>query len=608
MSEPQGPPHLQAPGPRDYPKAALLPDRYRVRDGDDGRFLVCEEAPRIRVHIHAANAFSESEARELGERIILLDGAGTFGPVLDTKNRLYNLDHHEGCERAFTLATCEQALLLVHSGLELAEGDWTIYANEPDLDTVLAIWCLLNFQRLPDLRARSRDILFPLIRLEGAIDANGSELAELCGLPTPAIRETRQHLEQLLERESQLKAAGQWHESDWAEFTRASLETIDSLIYAPMDFREYASVEEVYGHCEVAPRRIAVACRDRSGIYDVEQNLKARWGDQLCLVALEKEPGHYTLRRTAALSGIELAPAYDLLNRLDPQVDGHPPSKRWGGSSSIGGSPRVSGTGLTAAEILRILQRVYTPPGAMAIGRRILKATFGSLALMVAASLASLAWNVLPGTVAKPLLDSARVATFAAVALLACGPLTPLASAHRAWLFGWRRPAGRDWLWLLPIPIIAALPNRTWVPQELQPGGEALAAAIGAIALAALASETWFRGLVHGMFIQEPGVQSVGGPWKISLANWVSSLLFAMVTTCASLFWVAAAPLPVLTLVEELALVFGLSTVAGLALGAIRERCLSLWPGVLLQFLAGLATLACWYNLPGASSVGDLLR
>jgi len=600
MSERDGTSHPNPRASAPRPRPGGLPDRYRMRESEDGRFLVCEEAPRIRVNIHPANAFSESEARELGEGIVLLDGAGSFGPLLDTKKRLYNLDHHEGCERAFTLATCEQALLLVHSGLELAEGDWTIYANEPDLDTVLAIWCLLNFQRVAQLSSRSRDVLFPLIRLEGAIDANGAELAKTCGLPAPVFRETQERLDRLIARESALKSAGTWHEADWSEFTLKSLEDIDSLIYAPMDFQEYASVEEIYGHCEIAPRRIAVACRDRSGIYDVEQNLKDRWGDQLCLVALEKEPGHFTLRRTAALSGIELGPAYDLLNRVDPSVDGRPPSKRWGGSSSIGGSPRVSGTGLGAQEILNTLQAAYTPPRRVQTVRRVLKASIFSIGLMVVATLASLVFNVLPGSVPDSLRDTVRLATFAAVALLVCGAFTPFVSNRRTWLFGWRRPTGRDWLWLVPVPIVAALPNRTWVPQELHGGGEALAAAVATAALAALACEFWFRGLVHGAFLLDSGVQRVGGPWQISVANWVSSILFALVTAVASLFWVAAAPIALLSLFEELIVVFGISLLGGLALGAMRERSLSLWPGVFVQWIAGLATLWCWSNLPAS--------
>ena len=113
------------------------------------------------MHIDRKLSVSEAEARAMGDRVIFLDGAGNFGPRLDNKNRFYNLDHHQGCVRPFTLATCEQALILILNGLALDEGDWTIYAHEPDLDTVLAIWALLNFRRNPPLTPQTRDNLLP---------------------------------------------------------------------------------------------------------------------------------------------------------------------------------------------------------------------------------------------------------------------------------------------------------------------------------------------------------------------------------------------------------------------------------------------------------------
>ena len=53
----------------------LIPDRYRIRETEEGRFLLCEEAPRLRVSVDASHSFSEAEARDLGKRVILLDGA-----------------------------------------------------------------------------------------------------------------------------------------------------------------------------------------------------------------------------------------------------------------------------------------------------------------------------------------------------------------------------------------------------------------------------------------------------------------------------------------------------------------------------------------------------
>ena len=293
-----------------------IPDRYEARESEDGLHVVCDEAPRMRVSIHVANSFSESEAREFGERVILLDGAGRFGPLIDNKNRLYNLDHHEGCERTFTLATCEQALLLVHSGLDLGEGDWTVFANEPDLDTILALWCLLNYQRVPSLRPEARDVLLPLIRLEGAIDSNGTELASVCGLPRRALADAQEHVDELLVAEVALRQSGEWLKTDLHEYVVDRLAAVDQIVYEASDFLEYRRIDEVFGHVELGGGRVAVACRDEDGIYEVEQRLKARWGDQLALIALEKERGHYTLRRTSTLSDIDLERAYETLNTL----------------------------------------------------------------------------------------------------------------------------------------------------------------------------------------------------------------------------------------------------------------------------------------------------
>jgi hypothetical protein len=478
--------------------APLIPDRYRLRETEEGRFLLCDEAPRVRVSVDPSHAFSEAEARALGKRVILLDGAASFPPLLDNKSKVYNLDHHEGCERTFTLATCEQALLVVHSGLPLAEGDWTIYANEPDFDTVLAIWCLLNYARLPRLSERARDILFPMIRLEGAIDANGTELARLCGLPERTLAEAQRRIERLIAREREIKARGLWSATDVLQFTREVLTDIDRLVYRGDDFSEYAHVEEVYGHVEIGKRRVAVACRDGAGIYEVERNLKARWGDQLALVALEKEPYHYTLRRTAALSDIDLRSAYAMLNLVDPAVDGRPPGKVWGGSDNIGGSPRPTGTALGPLELLKILRVAYRKPRAWArLGRVGLAFALGLGLLAVAGPVAWL--GSLPLRELHPAFgEAARLSGLALIAAVATWVLTRRLSERRPWIFGRRRPAWGRWLWLAPIAVIAAIPCRAWLPQAFSPQPEHLVALAGSLVLAAFAVEYWFRGLVHG--------------------------------------------------------------------------------------------------------------
>ncbi|MBW2422010.1 MAG: hypothetical protein JRH19_25975 [Deltaproteobacteria bacterium] len=576
-----------------------IPLRYELRDSDDGRFLHCDEAPRVRVEIDRKLAFSEAEARALGGRRIFLDGAGTFGPLLDNKARVYNLDHHQGCVRPFTLATCEQALILVINGIEFDEGDWTIYANEPDLDTIFAIWVLLNFRRVPTLSPRSRDVLLPMLRYEGAIDSNGSEAGDYCGLPLHTLREARGRIASLYEREQSFRRGGRSSELDWRGYTADLLAEIDRLVYTRKDFEEYPSVEEVVGHIEIGERKVAVACRDEAGIYEAERNLKKRWGDQLGVIALEKaldrERFHYTLRRVSALSDFDLEPAYRVLNLLDRAVDGRPAGKRWGGSSDIGGSPRPSGTKIAPQELLRLLQLAYTPRKPYATLRQSLAATAVTSSLLLVATVTALATVTLAdprsGGWASASAGTVGLLAFSGAILALALPMIRNRTQRRWWLFGWRRPAGYDWFYAVPVVLVGALPA-AWVPRGMPPELASLLPAAAAAVLAAFAVEVWFRGLVHGRLLFEGTVSHVKGPWLLSRATLVSALLYAGVTLLVSCSWTLADAEPFSQSPLRLALTLAGALAGGIALGVIRERSLSLWPGFVLQVAGGLAGAA----------------
>jgi len=571
------------------------PRRYRQRELEGHSHVSCDEAPRMQVRVGRDFSFTLERARALGERVILLDGAGSFGPLIDNKAKLYNLDHHAECERVFTLATCEQALLLVQSGLDLSEGDWLVYANEPDLDTVLAIWVLLNYERVRDLRRESREILFPLLRLEGAIDANGPELAQFCGLPADALERAQAHIDELLGRERASKKSGDWQTVDFESFTIEVLNDIDRMVYSIEDFREYGSIDDIYGHVEIAERQVAVACRDSAGVYAVERLLKSRWGNQLAVIALENRPHHFTLRRTSTLATLDLEDAYGTLNLLDPAVDGRPASQRWGGSSAIGGSPRPSGTLLSPNDLLRVLADAFRPRPRW---RPLIDISLGICWTAVVGTLAvtaGLVWGTLPGVV-DPLRDElARVATSALVAMAAALLLAWRSSRRRMWLFGLRRPAPMPYAWLLGMGAAAlAIPARAWFPLELSLDALPLAACVAAAVLAAIAVELWFRGVLHGVLQFDAKVQSPDGPWFISLACWTSAVVYAAATLLLSLPPIALSPSPLLAQPAEIAIVAGASLLAGLALGVLRERTLSLWPGVAAQVVGALANLGFW--------------
>ena len=574
-----------------------LPNRYQLRDRTEGPVLLSSEAPGVSVQIRRGLAYSEAEARKLGERVVLLDGAGQFGPVVDDNAHLYNLDHHDDCLRSFTLATCEQALILVLKGLQLDKGDWTIYANDPDLDTVFAIWVLLNYRRVRVLNTRQRDAILPLLRLEGAIDANGFEIGEHCGLPRALFEQEKKKLDALHAHELEIKGRGDWGQIDFVEYTRDMLLRIDALVFTSADFDDYTSVDEIYGHVELGSDHVAVMCRDGSGIYEVERRLKKVWGDRLGIIALERESHQFTLRRTAGLAGIDLEDAYGKLNLLDPMVDGRPPEKRWGGSDDIGGSPRPVGTGLTPLEIGNILKLTYKSISPWQNFQRLAAAALWSIGLGLAAAVAVFAWQVFAQPGETPEQSALGLAIAATVFTLGAAALTLKLSSGWTWLFGWRRPAGRDWWILLPLILLAALGGGVWIPSTVSLEPRPLAAGLGSMLLAALGLELCFRGLVHGLLILDDRVQGVGGRWFLSRPTLVAATLYAASSAVfAWRGWIAPAAFPLPDPLGLLSCTFS-ALVLGLALGVARERSLSVWPPVLLMALGSLSRWAAGFWL-----------
>jgi hypothetical protein len=164
------------------------------------------------------------------------------------------------------------------------------------------------------------------------------------------------------------------------------------------------------------------------------------------------------------------------------------------------------------------------------------------------------------------------------------------ASERRMWLYGWRKPGGTRWLLPAVLAALLAVPLRGLfpAPEAFTPGG--IAVALGGIALLVLAIEVCFRGLVHGLMLRHSRLPAPADRAHITLAAGVSALLYAIVATglCLPAIWNDAQPL--LPPVEETLLVFLAAFGGGLSLARVRERSLSLWPGVVAQLVGGIAS------------------
>ena len=576
---------------KDSTTPAEVPHRYSARDRDGRRVLVCSESPNISVHVDRGVTATESSARKAGQRSIFLDGAAQAPPFLDNDHQIYNLDHHEGVVRAFTLATCEQALVLVLRGMELAERNWEVFANEPDLDTVLSIWLLLNHNRMTEKNSPLAEQIIPLVRIEGAIDALGLDMVRLCGYSQEKEKRVMELIQTLREEEVKIKREGRWDQIDFADYTADLLHKIDTLVYRSMDFKEYRHLEEL-ARVEGQSGSDVVFFRSELGIYELEQYLTGIFTHQPGIIVLQKNESTYTLRQVDLFSSARLEKIYARLNFQDPAV--RSADNLWGGSGDIGGSPRATGTRLSVGDIAEAVRRVLHPPTLWQHATNFISAAF--LTALVFIPPIYIARRVeytgfLANFVDRWFYDSVQF--YYPVALLGTVLLVYFLAGRRSRTFGWALPAGREWYWLVPGVILAGVLGGLWVP-ELTPLKNWYGSLFAAICLP-LAGEVLFRGYLYGALARRYPCMHVGGEWFLSTPAITAALLYAVVTV----FLPTAVPAVdgLSAYVEWFARVdqivhFAGAFLFGLLAGMARERSGSLLGPLVLHLCGGVSLFA----------------
>ena len=340
--------------------STVVLSRYRIVDRDTGRFIVAEDTRSIQLHVRPGLAVTEEDRKTYPEYTIFLDGAYNGAPFLDNERWQYSFDHHNGCVRPFTLATCEQAAVMLLKGLPINEGEWRMYMNQPDLDALLAAWLLMNHRDLLADQAALLRLVMPMLHVEGIIDSHGLEMAVLTGLDEEQYGIQKTRLDQLMIPEREHRSAGTWANLDMVEYACDRLAAIDATLAEAGMLRERAQVE-VIATRDIQMEKQLVLCRSAGGIYEVEARLRELLGKALGVIILETGEHKYTLKQVDSFLSRDLVALYQALNARDPEAVSQSDSgaNLWGGSADIGGSPRASGSGLSADEILDITSRVY---------------------------------------------------------------------------------------------------------------------------------------------------------------------------------------------------------------------------------------------------------
>jgi membrane protease YdiL (CAAX protease family) len=578
-----------APAPRvaEPPKTPTdkFPNRYRIREEGRERVLTCVEAPMVMVRAGRDLSMSAKQARNYPEGTIFLDGVAQGEPFVDFENDLYNLDHPEACVQV--MATCEQAMVLIRKGLDLRKRNWQVLANDSDLDTILAIWVLLNHMRL-DNDAELRVKIMPLLRLEGAIDAHGPESMYLSALPPDLLRSTAAVRKQLQQQESVLKSYGRWSEFDLLEYIADRLHVIDEVVYAPENFAGLIEVDEL-ARTEIASGSVAVMVgADDANMAEVEQQLQNIYGERLGIVLFQHAGANYRVRQVDRSLPATLDRAYERLNLVDPAATSGS-DNRWNGSAEVGYSPRKTGSNLTPAQIIAAVQEAFWTPrvfDVLAALPRVLGLAVGAMAPALALIFIG---NLLRdrGYISgdTELLSVLVLAVTAGVLFYSKARLVP-------GLYGWRIPTDSSWLKMLPAALVGAAIGGAWAPGSIADrlGVDRLHPLGGVIALLLpLAAELLFRGVILGRLASRLPIQKGAGSWLNSWPNLLSTGLY----TGASLLLFATISRGELGFLQWMLIIAG-SAVFGMATGTARERSESVLPSVLIHWLctAGLLLLS----------------
>lgn len=562
-------------------QSSAIPNRYRIRNDEQGNALTCVEAPMIVVRASRGIAISAKQARNYPSGTIFLDGAAQGEPFVDFKKDLYNLNHPEGCVRS--LATCEQAMVLIHNGLELRNRSWLVLVNDTDLDTIFAVWVLSNCQRLnTDSEARAK--FMPLLRLEGVIDAHGPDSQHLSALPPDLLRSTAAIRKQLQQQEVILKHYGRWSETDLLEYIADRLRAIDEVIYSPEHFDGLLEIDEL-AQSEIADGSVALVCRSDAGMDEVERQLQKFYGPQLGILIFQNASSTYRVHQVDRDLPATLEQAYERLNLLDP-VATSGSDNRWVGSTEIGVSPRKTGTGLTPAQIVEAVREAFWKPTIFNVVSEVPQAVF-----LAAVALLPTLGLIFVGNLLRDRGYIAGVAALlsALVLTMTVAVLFFSKARHVPGLYGWRIPTGFGWLSVFPAALIGTAIGGTWSPGSLahrMGAGNVFEFTGLAGLLLPLAAELLFRGVILGHLAGRLPIQKSAGPWWNSWPTLISTALYA---GASLLLFVSFSTGQIQ--ISQWFLIAGGAAIFGSASGVARERSESILASVLLHWVCVAALL-----------------
>lgn len=284
---------------------------------------------------------------------IAVDGYLPEGPWLDLDALQANLNHHEAVDRLGTRCTAAQATLGVRLGRfeEFFLEGVHFWANDCDPDVAMTLWVLEN-------PARMRGVLNPLFNkalyLLDMLDTTAATY------PFPVDFDLGEY---------------HWVFDPYFEAqARGVIERKDPLEYEKIVDDCHLHLERYLvgkpGRVEVETGYETVSTHQGWGMFRTIGSL-SRMGlvaaGHFAFVLVRERPGGgwtYTVQRTS--DGVRF-PIQRILAALNEREGC---AERWGGGDTVGGSPRVSGSKLSPAEVAEVINEVLVRDAELPTDRR----------------------------------------------------------------------------------------------------------------------------------------------------------------------------------------------------------------------------------------------
>lgn len=306
----------------------------------------------IRINLHAEPGVVKSwhEFRsEYPPYSIALDGFVDDVPKYELDGPYANFDHHHGVSRMATRSTSMQVLIAIGLGLfdtfqKNGQPFANVFVNDCDQDVCLSYYLLTNEDKISEIRFGQR--LAQLIIFEDFMDTTAG--AYPVDISRPILREQAwvfEHYERARMSGRLLQMPG----NEVSELIVKTAERIEAYAEGNGKQRELDTNFERLGGGKNWELICETGMFARTRLFS--SGIRA-------FVSVRNSPDgayHYSVGRMSPFVRFPLAKIFQRLNEIE---DLENPANCWGGSDTIGGSPRKTGSRLAPNEIEQIINEL----------------------------------------------------------------------------------------------------------------------------------------------------------------------------------------------------------------------------------------------------------